>query len=316
MTKTAIEWSDEVWNPVTGCDKVSAGCDNCYAERVAHRFGRPFLGAVELHPKRLGEPLRWRKPRKVFVNSVSDLFHPDVDDLFLAEVFAVMSLTPQHTYQILTKRHKAMQGVLTSDDWWYKVWLARRRLLNRNIAADRREREYQPVRPLPNVWLGVSVENQRYADMRIPHLLATPAAVRFLSVEPMLGPVNFSLEWTPGAVNGRRQREGAALGPIDWVIVGGESGAGARPMHPDWARTIRDECTAAGIPFFFKQWGEWSPDRPPGLGRRTMQSFQPDGTLYDGHTNESWQACTSVYRIGKKAAGSELDGRTWDEYPA
>ena len=238
---TDIEWTDETWNPVTGCTKVSPGCDHCYAERVTERFHGPgSFERVVLHPDRLDKPLRWRKPRKVFVNSMSDLFHEQVPDTFIGLVWQVMAETPQHTYQILTKRHARMRSFL-------------------NRWPD----------PLPNVWLGVSVEDQKWADIRIPALLDTPAAVRFLSCEPLLGAVSLT-RWLHGGFG--------VAGPwpdLDWVIVGGESGPGARPMRPDWARSLRDECEAADVPFLFKQWGGIRP----------------------------------------KAGGRELDGRTWDEYP-
>jgi protein gp37 len=228
----------------------------------------------------------------VFVNSMSDLFHADVPDEFIARVWAVMAATPQHTYQVLTKRHGRMRS-----------------LLNRGTVGtagffddvEQAMAEFTHAEPsgwpLPNVWLGCSVEDQKRADLRIPALLETPAAVRFLSCEPLLGPV--SLARPDGEVNQgfRGGRCGAAPGScgdntcrtgIDWVIAGGESGPGARPMHPDWARSLRDQCTAAGVPFFFKQWGEWV------------------------HRKDS----VELVRVGKKQAGRELDGRVWDEYPA
>lgn len=252
---SAIEWTDETWNPVVGCSEVSPGCDHCYAVGVAHRAMQPahegltihtpsegtkWNGTVRCLPERLDQPLRWRKPRKVFVNSMSDLFHRDVGSSFISDVWAVMERTPQHTYQILTKRPQRM----AQEVGWR--------------------------RPLPNVWLGTSIENDRYT-FRADHLRCTPAAVRFLSLEPLLGPLP--------SLN---------LDGIDWVIVGGESGPKARPMHPDWVRQIRDRCVAAGVPFFFKQWGTWSPSI--GYGSKAG-------------------------RVGKKAAGRDLDGRTWDDYP-
>lgn len=264
-----IEWTDATWNPVTGCDHVSPGCDNCYAEAIAKRFHRPFIGAVECHADRLEMPLRWRKPRRVFVNSVSDLFHPDVPDSFIAKVFTVMARAEAHTFQVLTKRPQRMAAFLKA------------------LTSPRPD-----VWPLPNVWLGVSVENQRYADLRIPHLLATPAAVRFISAEPLLGPIGLSLEWVPGLVNSRRD-----YGALDWVIVGGESGHGARPMEVAWARHLRDQCVATHVPFFFKQWGEWG----------------VVGWKVDPMINRENPKMT---HMGKKNAGRELDGRTWDEYPA
>lgn len=286
---SAIEWTDETWNVVTGCDRVSPGCDNCYIERTppfrmeGRRFDEHGRMGIRLHPDRLEKPLRWRKPRRVFVNSLSDLFHKDVPFDFLASVFDVMARTPQHTYQILTKRAQRMP--LAVDDALGDIG-------NVDVMSNR------PL-PLPNVWLGVSVENQRYADLRIPHLLATPAAVRFLSIEPLLGPVNIE-PWLDGCGPECDHDDPHDVVPsIDWVIVGGESGPGARPMHPDWVRDLRDQCTAAGVPFFFKQWGEFChpAQLPPDV--------EGSGSFVD-----------DLWRVGKKAAGRELDGRTWDEYPS
>lgn len=324
---TGIEWTDETWNPVTGCDHVSPGCDHCYAERMAVRLaGRAGYPAdepfrVTLHPDRLDQPSRWRKPRRVFVNSMSDLFHRDVPDEFIAEVFAVMGAAEQHTFQVLTKRPQRMARLLSSPEW------SARLVHDHGIPAAGRG-------PFPNVWLGTSVENQRYAELRIPHLLATPAAVRFLSIEPLLGPISLRwAKWHDYYRDGWRERgevqdeyDGARR--LDWVIVGGESGPGARPMHPAWVRTLRDHCTAAGVPFFFKQWGAWGPEGP--LDARPS-SLALDGTLYapgelsfpDGpRWGEALRAghgdgqLVATYRAGKKVAGRELDGRTWDEAPA
>jgi protein gp37 len=250
-----------------------------------------------LHPDRLDMPLRWRKPRRVFVNSMSDLFHDDVPDEYIAEVFAVMAMSPQHTFQVLTKRHGRMRSLLNQTEFWRMVGEH-----GRGVAFDRVAGKYptsgpmqltressasghwETLRPLPNVWLGVSVEDQRWADIRIPALIDTPAAVRFLSCEPLLGPVDLK---RAVVVMGDQRGHGLTASwvhgsgcchrfhGIDWVIVGGESGPGFRAPDPDWIRSIRDQCQKAGVPFFFKQWGGRTP----------------------------------------KANGSELDGRTWDEYP-
>lgn len=261
MTKTSIEWCDEVWNPVTGCAKVSQGCKHCYAETIAERFwatqyppnpdGSPRkFTDVRVHPERLEDPLKWRKPRRVFVNSMSDLFHEDVPEHFIASVFGAMALCQQHTFMILTKRPKRAAdwfqdiGGTTRRSW---VLLSAARLINAN-------RIKFPDWPLPNVWLGVSVEDQKTADKRIPMLLQTPAAVRFVSYEPALGPVDFM--GINGALNSwfkNGEIDVVREGNLDWIIMGGESGPGARPMHPDWARSVRDQCQDAGVPFFFKQ---------------------------------------------------------------
>jgi protein gp37 len=210
---SAIEWTDATWNPVTGCTKVSPGCKHCYAERLAarlqamgnQRYRNGF--AVTLHPDQVDLPLRWAQPRRIFVNSMSDLVHEAVPEAFIARVFAVMARAPRHIFQVLTKR------------------------------ADRAA-ELAPRLPWPpNVWQGVSVETARYTG-RIERLRRIPAAVRFLSVEPLLGPI-----------------PALPLDGIDWVIVGGESGPRHRPLDPVWARDIRDQCVRAHVPFFFKQWG-------------------------------------------------------------
>lgn len=310
--KTRIEWTDATWNPVTGCTKVSEGCDHCYAETIAHRFaGTPAYPngfAVTLRPERLDQPLRWQRPRRIFVNSMSDLFHADVPDEFIARVFAVMALAPQHTFQVLTKRPGRMRSLLSSAEFRRGVRLAvfESGLVDEVIAFG------SEMFPLPNVWLGTSVESQKWADVRIPQLLGTPAAVRFLSCEPLLGPVDLvpSLRaWAGGdAVQINHH--------LHWVIVGGESGPHARPMHPDWARSLRDQCVSAGVAYHFKQWGEWTPLfdgrelRYPLRGSRLAVNLAADGrAARDGHPGEP------MIRLGKKAAGRELDGRTWDEYP-
>lgn len=236
--KSLIEWTESTWNPVTGCDRVSPGCANCYALRIAERFrGTPAFPSgfdVVLRWDRLDVPLHWRRPRKVFVNSMSDLFHDDVPLDFIQAVFDTMRRAHWHEFQVLTKRSERLRDVAHELDW------------------------------PDNVWMGVSVENQRWTT-RIEDLRSVPAKVRFLSVEPLLGPVELDLDG------------------IHWVIVGGESGAGARPMRLDWALSVRDQCIAAGVPFFFKQWG--SHDE---TGRR----------------------------MSKSAAGRELVGRVWGELPS
>ncbi len=276
--RTGIEWTDSSWNPVTGCTKVSPGCDRCYAEGIAHRFAGtkayPNGFEVTLRPERLDQPLRWRRPRRVFVNSMSDLFHQDVPDEYIARVWAVMALAPQHTFQVLTKRHARMRSLLNSTSFF------------ESVAHHQGKLSDETDWPLPNVWLGVSTENQQWADTRIPALLDTPAAVRFISAEPLLGPIDLGFDLHPDW-------------GLDWVIVGGESGPGARSMHPDWVRHLRNQCTASDVPFLFKQWGEWGPGGIP--ERFTRYDLFPDGTY--------------VCRYGKKAAGRELDGRTWDQYP-
>ena len=266
---TKIEWTEKTWNPVTGCTKVSPGCDHCYAEGIARRFAgsKAFPNGfdVTLHPERLDAPLRWRKPSRVFVNSMSDLFHQDVPDDYIARLWAVMAATPQHTYQILTKRPARMRSLLRDEcrcpDRGHAPGVHFRSAME--WTATPHSPTYVPGLesgiyhrmqwPLPNVWLGVSVEDQKRADLRIPALLDTPAAVRFLSCEPLLGPVSI-WEHISNPSNLRRLA-GRPMPHLDWVIVGGESGPGARRMELQWARTLVRQCKDAGIAPFVKQLG-------------------------------------------------------------
>ena len=300
--KSKIEWTEATWNPVVGCSVVSPGCTNCYAMRMARRLDRPgshyegttrvvngkpvWTGAVKQAPEHtLTAPLRWRKPRRIFVNSMSDLFHDDVPDEWIDRIFAVMALCPQHSFQVLTKRPERMQEYMTSIDNndGGRMDGLRDALVEgmaQKIYHDRTGEDpsmwLAVGLPLPNVWLGTSVEDQARANERIPYLSKTPAAVRFLSVEPLLGPVDVSDSLHMNYVNcellrhyytGKFQDPGPSVPPapregmklIDWVIVGGESGPGARPMHPDWARSIRDQCQVAGVPFFMKQMAKKAP---------------------------------------------------------
>ena len=325
---TSIEWTDETWNPLSGCSKVSPGCDHCYAETIAHRFAGttayPDGFTVTLRPERLGQPLRWTRPRMVFVNSMSDLFHDDVPDDYIVDVFAVMAMARRHTFQVLTKRHGRMRSLLSDP----------------GFSSELRERigivKYPDVPtaawPLPNVWLGVSTENHQWASIRIPTLLDTPAAVRFISAEPLLGGINLC---ACTGLDNRACPLHADHAHLDWVIVGGESGPRARPMHLNWARGLRDQCVAAGVPFLFKQHGQWSPAAPLDAASRAdyrnAHTIADDGTLYapgdlaypDGpRYREALRAghnrahLHTTFRVGKKAAGRELDGRLWDQYPA
>lgn len=296
MASTRIEWADRVWNPITGCTKCSPACDNCYAERMSKRLaGRcgypaddPFR--VTLHEDKLTEPLRWTKPARIFVGSMTDLFHEDVREEWLDRIFAVMERCPQHIFMLLTKRPERMAAYL--EEW----------------------------HPLSGVWLGTTIWDQDSADRAVPLLLSTPAAKRFVSVEPMLGPVNL------GFTRGPRNEDYNGYngdGPIDyvitsraddlhWVICGGETGPGARPMHPDWPRSLRDQCQAAEVPFFFKQWGEWVGLKSPNDGTWPTDSgscirLTPDGLRADdGYP---------MQRVGKKFAGREMDGQEWSEVP-
>ncbi|TDD70881.1 DUF5131 family protein [Actinomadura rubrisoli] len=326
--RSAIEWTDATWNPVTGCDKVSPGCDHCYAETFTerwrgvpgHHFERGF--DLVLRPERLGQPLKWRAPRRVFVNSMSDLFHPAVPDEFIAEVFAVMAAAPRHTFQVLTKRHGRLRSLLRSQGFRDLVQGESADLANEGV--DVRANNPWENWPLPNVWLGVSAENQRWAEIRIPALVETPAAVRFVSAEPLLGPIDLTRAvWTCGSERGhgltaRYVHAGGCcrrFHGIDWVITGGESGPSARPAHPDWFRSIRDQCQDAGVAFFHKQWGAWvpfdgTPHYPYGPGAYAW--ILPSGKQSEpGTLGGVWMRRTS-----KKSAGRLLDGRTHNDMPA
>lgn len=351
--KSSIEWTDSTWNPVTGCSKVSAGCKHCYAAREWPRMtklvqayaGRDFTD-VRTHADRLEQPLRWKKPRRIFVNSMSDLFHPDIHDDFIGMCFRTMARAPQHTFQVLTKRAERMRSLLTHPKMRGYV------------------ERVTPQWPLPNVWLGVSVEDQPTADERIPRLLDTPAAVRWISAEPLLGPVDLARvgyqedqgadiggwehcsaigmwgnaltgEWFSAERTGETffgvERSFQIGGRLDWVVAGGESGPKARPMHPAWVRSLRDQCAAAGVPFLFKQWGEWVPrsgcyhtfedgrscaDIDPGATRWASIRLTERGlngrelANVDGAGDEAY-----MQLVGKKMAGRLLDGVLHGAYP-
>lgn len=294
--KSKIEWTDATWNPVTGCSKVSAGCKHCYAEREWPRMtklvpayaGRAFSD-VRCHPERLEQPLHWKKPRRIFVNSMSDLFHEDVPREFIWKVFAIMEQCPQHTFQILTKRAERMRKeVINAFNTLCVGWL-------------------------PNVWIGVSVEDQATADERIPLLLQTPAAVRWISAEPLLGRID--LATIRHGADDDLPIFGTQWG-VDWVVVGGESGPNARPMHPEWARSLRDQCAASGVPFLFKQWGEWigADQKECPVGPPESRWMWGDGTPFK--YGDSSNGCLPLLcRAGKKSAGRLLDGIQHDGYP-
>lgn len=327
---TKIEWTDASWNPLRGCSRVSEGCRNCYAETVAGRFSGPGMpyeglitktskgptwnGEINLVPEKLAEPLRWTKPRMIFVNSMSDLFHENVPEKYIQKVFAVMAAAKKHTFQILTKRPEKMLKILASKDlrWIVDGCIA----LNKDglIGPEIFDMEW----PLPNVWLGVSVENQATADERIPLLLQTPAAVRWISAEPLIGPVDISQWIDPDYFTGCADD---GIKGLHWVVAGGESGSNARPMHPDWARSLRDQCQEAGVPFLFKQHGEWlatsfcDDDMAMLPSKRTVYVGH-DGIFHDGSSGvDFFGGEEETAWVGKKAAGRVLDGRTWDEYP-
>jgi len=307
---TKVEWVarpgtiPESWNPITGCSKTSEGCRFCYAERMARRLaGRcgypeaPHHFNVTLHPDRLKQPLHWKKPRTVFTCSMSDLFHVEVSDEFISKVFQVMYECPQHTFQVLTKRPERMRHFILTGKYLR-----------------------DGVRPIEWIWLGVTAENQAAADERIPLLLQTPAAVRFVSCEPLLGPIDlrrylWCLDCAEEAAPCEPCLETRLFdGPkLSWCITGGESGPGARPIYPQWARSIRDQCLASGTPWFFKQWGAWAPYIESSfVGEVTGHKVLPDGTFGefgDGDTG------IGMSRVGKKRAGHLFDEKVWHQWP-
>lgn len=331
---TGIEWTDATWNPIRGCSRVSEGCRNCYAEGVAKRFsgeGLPYEGLIAKGGQWNGQitvadhlmdwPLRKRKPQRIFVNSMSDLFHESVPDEVIAAIFGVMAAAPHHTFQVLTKRPERMRAWF---DWHAKQVRHREWEWEKWRVCEEEAMEYVPelpakgcmqTWPLPNVWLGVSVEDQATANERIPLLLQTPAAVRWISAEPLLGGVD--VRWALGhpiqisagfLQRGQFSPGLETLRPLDWVVVGGESGRNARPMHPEWARSLRDQCEAAGVPFLFKQWGEWVPgDAPPWPENADYAVVIRKGYYFDDF---QW-----MDRLGKKSAGRTLDGVLHDSYP-
>lgn len=408
---TKIEWTEATWNIITGCSHASPGCKRCYAQLLAgtrlrthpsragltmpSKNGPVFNGEVRFNEEWLTQPLRWKRPRMIFVCAHGDLFHESVPDAWIDRVFSVMALAPQHTFQVLTKRSARMQKIVSR-----LTGLAQAAQLGGTVIAD----EFPHIAgaiahpsgarswPLPNVWLGVSVEDQKRADERIPDLLATPAAVRWISAEPLLGPVDIG-KWIPtcyecGATCGERlatipsvercescgeecdqatapgfseacPKCGGELEPvcpecghymvyqhpdtanIDWIVVGGESGPGARPMHPDWARSLRDQCAAAGVPFFFKQWGEWAPicamsedqveacyhpapaEHPEASRIEKLKSIvlHSDGQRFDGASRFEFGAflqgsgAMTMFPISKKASGRLLDGMEYSAMP-
>jgi len=344
--KSNIEWTDATWNPIVGCSLASPGCTNCYAMKwAAARLDQPhgqfphymgttkkvnghavWSGKIAEAPEHIWmAPLKRKKPTKYFVNSMGDLFHEDVPDEWIDRVFAIMALCPQHTFQVLTKRSKRMRDYCTS-------LLTPTRLVAAALKTPKGE-VFSATWPLRNVWLGVSCEDQKRADERIPDLLATPAAKRFVSAEPLLGPIDLGRLAFDGAHNwidallGREYGQGwtrdTLLSRIDWIIAGGESGPGARPMHPDWPRAIRDQCAACDVSFFFKQWGEFSTvydrDRDDHDWRRcdTVKAQTPRGQWLNlvGGQGFHNDRVVRVDRIGKAKAGNHLDGKQHLEFP-
>lgn len=302
--KTGIEWTGSTWNPVVGCEKVSQGCKRCYAKTLHDMRHKAFLEGkavppqyavpfemVQLKPERVDLPLHWKKPRMIFVDSVSDLFHGDVPFDFIDDVFKTMRAAYWHTFQVLTKR------VGRAVDWFAR---------------------YTYAWP-DNVWMGASVEDQTMANKRVPLLLEIPSKVHFLSCEPLLEAVDLtripyapeglvlaSTFTTPRFIDGLRGYHDQIDRKVDWVICGGESGEGARPMHPDWARSLREQCAEASVPFFHKQNGEWL---------HQSQMTQAQFKWLTGKQFHTWPDGSGSLWVGKQAAGHLLDGAEWRQMP-
>ena len=318
--KTKIEWTDATWNPIVGCSVVSPGCANCYAMRLAgtrmkhhpsrkgltkpSKAGPVWNGQVRFMEQWLDQPLHWHRRRRIFVCAHGDLFHESVPDEWIDRVFAVMALADRHVFQVLTKRPQRMQQYMAGITPGQCVRLeAMRDAFIEGQApcsyfwrTDEVPWIWQTVElVLPNVWLGVSVEDQPRAEERIPHLLDTPAAVRWVSAEPLLGPIDVTRYLELRLLDDDRLDSPG----LDWVVAGGESGPGSRPMHPDWPRSLRNQCAAAGVPFFFKQWGDWV----------SVSAVEGPGDHY------SFPDGATVRRTGKKAAGRTLDGLLHDLSP-
>ncbi len=327
-------WWTKSWNPVIGCTKCSPACENCYAEalhtqrhkallagrQVAACYSKPF-GQVQFLPVRLVEPTHWIKPQRIFVGNMGDLFHEDVEEAWLDAIFTFIALCCRHTFMLLTKRPERAQEYLSRPDFLMRlVEYGQQRWGHEGGVMVLGQ--IQGLQVLPNVWLGTTIWDQPSLERNMPILLSTPAARRFVSVEPMLGPVDFSV--LRHGSDHDLPVFGTEWGP-DWVICGGETGPGARPMHPDWPRSLRDQCQAAGVPFFFKQWGEWAPHLPelsynnPATGGKAWGCidhagvWMPETTPFNGDRGDyEWP----MVRVGTRRAGRVLDGRTWEEVPA
>ena len=348
--KSAIEWTEHTWNPIVGCSIVSPGCARCYAMKLAARLqlmgtaphyagtteksktGAVWTGKIAQAPEHvLLEPLHRKKPTTYFVNSMGDLFHENITDEQIDRVFAVMALAYWHTYQVLTKRAERQRSYCSDPETPERIDRAMDEIAGGCCDNDATLGDYGW--PLPNVWLGVSTERQLEADERIPLLLRTPAAIRFISAEPLLGPIDIKSitilgcdRVYPLAGYMEHHPRGTLSHPkLDWVIVGGESGPGSRPMHPDWARSLRDQCSTAGVPFFFKQWGSWFPlidrdnDDPDWrrdytVKHRLPRKFQIINVA--GGQGFHGERVHLMQRLGKSRSGRVLDGIEHNGLPA
>lgn len=348
--KSIIEWTDATWNPITGCSVVSAGCKHCYAMKLAGtrlqnhpsrqgltvdtKNGPVWTGDVRLNSEWLDQPIRWARQRMVFVCAHADLFHESVPDEWIDAIFGVMwaclygrNERDGHIFQVLTKRAERMRDYFKTDR--REAWA--RSAVNYGGGTDPDGVWDQVIGfdgPHPRIWLGVSVENQETSDERIPMLLDTPAAVRWISAEPLLGPINLRAVEHPnysvladalGGVDSRGTGWGESIQPgptLDWVVVGGESGPCSRPMHPEWARSLRDQCAKTGTPFMFKQWGEYSGADGITAKARDWKMVDDNGrTLQEAGSTANMGPVIHMAKIGKKAAGRLLDGIEHNGFP-
>lgn len=348
MSKSTIEWTERTWNPiVSGCSIISQGCKNCYAMEMARRL--EFMGQekyagltektegghirwngkikIDMDDKALYKPLKRKKPTMYFVNSMTDLFHDDVPFEAIDRVMAVIALCPQHTFQVLTKRPERMKEYFTNKNWDLD-WVLEKQGYEKPFAyeiSDERLTELSDLNYiLPNLWLGVSVENQKTANERIPFLLETPAKVRFLSCEPLLENIEFinkiglkcDICGNDDGEVGRCFCGMPTLSGIHWVIVGGESGKGARPMHPDWVRNIKEQCENADVAFFFKQWGEYCPVEKHKNGAKYLANgVSYNISIFKKTKRHFFDEYVFSLKVGKKIAGRLLDGIEYNEMP-
>lgn len=321
--KTKIEWADATISPLYGCSKVSPACANCYAERLAARFSKNpataalyagtvddaghWTGRLNLLPHRMQQALRWKRPRRIFIASQSDLFHENAPEEFLDLAFAYMAVARQHTFLLLTKRAERLRSCISGADVQGRVMHAAFSCIP--VDEESLDARSFATWPLPNVHIGVTVENQEQANARIPLLLETPAALRFVSIEPMLGPVSLREYYREEG----RGTYSVWLDYLDHVICGGESGPNARPMHPGWVRSLRDQCAGAEVPFMFKQWGEWAPHTKD--VENECGEIQTTPRNRSGVNWHSFDGVSGVFRVGRAKAGRLLDGVEHLEMP-
>lgn len=351
--KTKIEWTDSSWNVITGCSLESPGCTNCYAMKLAGsrlrnhpsriglttqtKAGPVWNGALRFNEQWLEQPLRWATPRRIFVCAHGDLFHENAERWWIVEIFAVMIAAHHlrgHTFQVLTKRAKRMHELLNDSQFWEQVYASSEclRIFHKNRRGDEvspPNLKFSPQNPPPGIWVGISAEDQKRYDERVGYLRSTPAVIRWVSAEPLLSAID--MRFNDVNQTGRWDAMGneLPLRRIDWVVAGGESGRGARPFHPDWARSIRDQCAEHKVAFFWKQWGDFADATNEAPGGPLLKASREDrifnavgkffaaGDKHFGMVDEGWKESGGAWmvRVGKKMSGRLLDGREHNEYP-